>query len=68
MTGSHKAGLVGLVLVPSSTLKTNWKTTKNPKPKNKGGGQHRLMCTQKKRLTELVFRQNNVFHVNLVKP
>jgi hypothetical protein len=25
LTGSHKVGLMGLVLVPFSTLKMNWK-------------------------------------------
>jgi len=39
LTGSHKVGLVGLVLVPSSTLKTNWKKLqKNKSNQGKKGG------------------------------
>ena len=50
LTGSHKVGLMGLVLVPFSTLKMNWKKhNKTVKLRgNKGRGQLRLMCTQRR--------------------
>ena len=57
LTGSHKVGLMGLVLVPFRTLKMNWKKPqkKSVEPRKKGGGAH------KKKLTELVFsRQKHV--------